>query len=292
MNFFAGGPPDKAHGDPSTAELRQPYDIPSAATQDVDSGAVMATIGGCLGGYSAQNDSAAMGFDFTGAGGDPTGISFFVNGPQAQERKDVTGFQPRVLSVPVPPDTRQVLVHLAFYRDSGRNTYNDGYADNLIFELTPADAPLPRPSCEAPRTGGGGGGGGGGGTGGGGTGGGGGGDGTDGGGGARRSQFPVLQRSHTARISRSRSTIGVPLKCDAHDTPCKGKVTLRAKSTKLGTTKFSVKPAATKTVRVKLGHKAKRRLAALSKKQLRSLRLTAKVTVGSHSATFRLRVTT
>jgi hypothetical protein len=189
-----------------------------------------------------------------------------------------------------------IRVTLLFNRQSGAGTYNDGYADNLLLELTPIGAPLPTVSCTAATPGGGGSGGnGGGGTGGGGTGGG----GTGGGGGvggAPPSPFLVLQKSNSARLSSSKSTIGVPLTCDAHDAPCAGSVTVtmaslpRAASVKLGAASFSIAPAATKSVQVRLGRSARRRLRALSKRQLRRLRLTARVTVGSASTSFRLRL--
>jgi hypothetical protein len=289
MNFFAGGLPDKAHGDPSLVDLTQAYTIPTSAGADIDSGTTMVTIGGCLGGYADQNDSAGLSIDFKdGPDGDRTGLSWGVGGPTATERGNLTRLLPRVVSVPVPGGTRWLFVKLDFRRTSGPGTYNDGYADNLVLRLTPASSPLPTVSCGQPTPGGGGSGGGGGGHGGGGTGGGGGGGGT-GGGGEQRSPFPVLQRSHRAQVSRSK--ISVALTCDAHDATCVGRIALAARGLRLGSARFSVAPGATKSVRVRLGRQARHRLAALSrtKKQLRRLRLTAKVTVGFRSTTFRLR---
>jgi hypothetical protein len=298
--FFAGGRPDTGRGDPSTAALTQDYDIPESAAQDVDSGNALATIGGCLGGYAGQDDSTWLGFDFYfEPDGDRTGPGESVAGPTAAERGNLTRFLPRQVGEVVRRGTRQIVVRLEFVRKSGRDTYNDGYADNLVLRLTPVDSPPPLVTCGQSTPGGGGSGGGGGGTGGGGGGtGGGGGGGTGGGTGGRtpRSQFPVLQRSHSAHISGPR--IGVPLTCDAHDAPCAGRITLaarglrRAASVKLGSARFSVAPAATKTVRVHLGQRTRRRLTALSEKQLRRLRLSARVTVGPQSAAFQLRLRT
>jgi hypothetical protein len=296
MNFFAGGLPDKVHGDPSTSSLFQTYNVPTSAGQEIDSGGAVATIGGCFGGYLSQNDSAGMSVDFLfGPDGDRAGSSLSVGGPTAAARGNLTRFVARAASAAVPARTRTIFVKLEFDRASGPGTYNDGYADNVVLMLTPAGSPPPTVSCAPPPSGGGGSGGGGG-TGGGGTGSGGGGTGGGGtgGGGTPRSQFPVLPRSKSAQVSRS--AISVRLTCDAHDAPCAGKIALAARglrhgaSVKLGSAKFSVAASMTKTVRVRVGRHARRRLAALSKKQLRRVRLTAKVTVGSRSTTFPLRL--
>jgi hypothetical protein len=91
-------------------------------------------------------------------------------------------------------------------------------------------------------------------------------------------------------------TVGVPLTCAGHDSPCTGSVELsvpslpRASSLRLGAAAFSIPPGATQTVRVRLGRKARRRLAALSGKRLRRLPLTVTVTAGSASTTFRMRL--
>jgi hypothetical protein len=286
--FFAGGP------NVASSKRTQSIQIPADAWPDIDANKAIVTIGGCLGGYGAQDDSVDIDVDLFG-GGDrpaPTGDAV-VNGPRAADRGNQTALLPRAVSVPVQSTTRVIDVALNFNRASGPGTYNDGYADNLLVALTPVGAPAPAPSCSVPGTGGGanpgsgtpGGGNPGPGM-----------PGSGGGGTIPSAPFLVKTGATSARLSGSGAKIGVPLKCDGHDSPCTGSVSLtvpslpHASSVKLGSASFSIAPGATKTVQVRLGRSARTRLDALSSRRLKRLRVTANVALGSVRSSFTMRL--
>jgi hypothetical protein len=298
FSFFAGGPP--APNDDDSAlfrerSLTQIVEIPADELPEVKQGSAVATLTGCLGGYGSQDDAVSLsatysaGIDRVPNPGGPT-----LNGPSAAERGGQTELLPRAASVPVDPGATEIHVTVAFVRTSGAATYSDGYADNLGLWLSnPRDPKQPRAACgSVGRPGGGSG------TPGSGGGGGGNGGGNGGGGGTPVSApFLVSAAAGSARLSGSRSAIAVPLACGGHDAPCAGSVGLsvpslpRASSVKLGSASFSIAPGATQAVRVKLGRNSKKRLARLSRRQLRRLPVTATVTMDGASKSFKLRLT-
>jgi hypothetical protein len=289
QNFFAGGPPDKLHGDPDTTTLTQVFDIPPTAGGDVDGGNAVLTLGGCLGGYATQPDGVSLGASFTtGPNGDRTPFpqSMGVSGPTAGERGNQTTLLPRSASVVLPYTTREITVTVSFSRPNGKGTYNDGYADNLMMTLTAPGDPTPAPSCSVPSTGGGGAPTPGGPTPG----------GPPGGGPPRGGPFLLLQGSSSARLNSTRSRVGVPLTCGGHDAPCEGIVSLtlssvpHASSVKLGSRAFSIPPGATKTVQVRLARIARKKVARLPLRQMRRLQVNATVRMSGVSKTFRLRL--
>jgi len=294
-NFFAGGPcsaatnPDACSSDDDSEPYRvrgvyQFIDIPADAVPDVQSGHVIATVTGCLGGYGSQDDTVDLREDFTTAGGIGFQDPGFADslGPSAADRDGQTKLMPRSASAPLDKAAQRIEVSLNFVRRSGAGTYSDGYADNIGLWLTPQGAPVPAPNCGT--VGGSPGGGGGGGS------------GSPGAGSPVAAPFLVKAAAGSAHVSGSRSTIGVPLACGGHDAPCAGSVGLsvpglpRASSVKLGSASFSIAPGATQTVRVRLGRSAKKRLAALSSRRLQRLRVTATVTMGAASSSFPLRL--
>jgi hypothetical protein len=278
-NFFAGGPENPTQINRDSSVLQQQFVIPASADGDVDSGAAIATIGGCLGGYGGQDDSARVSAEFFVVNQD-LGSDLTAQGPNDAARGGQTALLPRASSGKVPVATREIEVFVVFDRHSGAGTYNDGYADNLFLTLTPAGTPTPAATCPqptAPVTPPGGGG-------------------SPGGGGTPASPSLVVGGSSSARLSASRSRIAVSLACPAGGGPCAGTVSLtvpslpHATSVKLGSASFSIAAGATSSVQVRLGHSAKRRLAHLSAKRLRRLRLTARVTGAGGSRSFRLRL--
>ena len=283
-NFFAGGPPNTNGQDDDSAafrfaDLQQSLDV-SGAEEEIDAGTAVATIAGCLGGYGDQNDFVIVSAFFYGPFGNKIG-QVSVDGPGRTERANQTALLPKAAQTNVPPLTRRILFDVQFIRNSGPGTYNDGYADNLLLALAAASAPAPGASCSVPAAGGGPSPGG-------------------GGGGAPGSPtttpFAVTQGSSSARLSRSGSAVAVALTCAGPVTPCTGSVALsaaslpHASSVSLGARSFSIAPGATQAVQVKLGRSAKKRLARLSRRQLRRLRLTATVTMGGVSKSFRLKL--
>src|SRR5262249_22994282 len=272
--FFAGGT------NAARSYREQQILVPAEVQEDVNAGNVELTIGGCLGGYAAQDDSVDIHVDSYLNARDPAGPEVTVQGPLAADRGDQTALLPRVRSVPLERGTEIIDVQLDFQRTSGPGTYTDGSADTLLLALTVRGAPTPSPSCGDPAPSGGNPGGGGGGN---------PGSGTAPGGGGTTPAAPFLVKTSatSARLSGSGATVGVPLTCDGHDSPCAGTVSLtvpslpHASSVKLGATSFSIAPGSTRTIRVRLGRSAKKRLSSLSSGRLRRLRVSAKVTMGS-----------
>jgi hypothetical protein len=124
-NFFAGGW--------SSADTQASWtvDLNSLATE-IDAG-VMWTLSGWLGGYGAQQDAISVTASFLDASGVELGAQTI--GPvTASERAEMTGLLERRSSGGLPSMTRRVVVTVNAIRSSG---YNDGYADNLSFVLSP-----------------------------------------------------------------------------------------------------------------------------------------------------------
>jgi hypothetical protein len=294
-SFFAGGPPN--NGNSSAYVMVQDVTLPAEVRGDVAAGAVQATVGGCLGGWANQNDFVEISAIVSGAGAGEQFLFPNLKGPDANARNNQTDLLPRSVTARLPATTDKVSVRFDFEATSG--SYNDGYADNLMLILSPAGTTPPAPNCAAPMPPGGGGpapapapGSGSGSGSGPGT-----GTGTGSGGpagpGPTFTPFVVSQGSSKATMRSGR--VGVSLECTAHDTPCKGTVRLTvpslsatASSTTLGSKAFSIAAGKTATVKVSLGRRAKARLNRLSSRQLRRLKVSAKVTIGTASSRFAL----
>jgi hypothetical protein len=284
-NFFAGGP--SAGNDTTTtgydAYLESDVALPRAVQPEVSAGDAQYALSACLGGYADQNDYASIfvyAEDSTGQGT----ASWGIDGPEAVHRGGVTELLPEARSGPLDPRTRFFKVVLDFYRESGPNTYNDGYADNVSLRVVPAGASIPAPDCPPP-----------------------------GGGSTPKAPSPSkTSGTNTAagvsRVGRRLTLKGkyalVQLHCALRDTSCKGTLSLAAtglpkvhkstiakhgaKAAKLGAAKFTIAQARTKTVKVKLGRSVRQRLSALSKKRLKKLKITATAKIGSRATKFSL----
>ncbi|HEX6777739.1 MAG TPA: hypothetical protein VF099_06030 [Ktedonobacterales bacterium] len=124
-NFFCGGPSD----DVSTAT--QTIDVSKDALK-LDTGLVGYVLSGWLGGFSDQDDNAALSIQFEDASGKALGKAQI--GPVlAADRNNVTGFLSRTTTGKAPKGTRKIVVTLTMTRVSG--SANDGYADNLSLTL-------------------------------------------------------------------------------------------------------------------------------------------------------------
>jgi hypothetical protein len=120
-NFFAGGEAD------ATSSLSQTIDVSQYATS-IDTGDVKYALSGWLGGYSDQEDNAALTITFKSSAGSALGKGSI--GPvTATERADTTEFLEKSSTGSVPANTRTVVVLLTMVRDQG--TADDGYADDL-----------------------------------------------------------------------------------------------------------------------------------------------------------------
>jgi hypothetical protein len=124
-NFFAGGPSN------SSSEAEQLIDV-TPESAGINSGTVTFTLSGWLGGFSSQNDNATLTADFLGTGNSNLG-SANIGPVFANDRNDVTGMIFETINGNVPVGTQSVDLFLNMNRTDG--DYNDGYADNLSFEL-------------------------------------------------------------------------------------------------------------------------------------------------------------
>jgi hypothetical protein len=291
--FFAGGPA-AAHDDDSPpfqyAIISQEVPLPADSLADVDAGRVQLTLSGCLGGYANQDDYADLIAYPEDSNGNIVVTGTSVLGPQAAERGNQTKLLPKATSIAMPANSRQVYVRLQLQRASGHaDSYNDGYADNVALQLSPAGGPTPTANCSVPTAGGGGGG-----------------SKTPGGRAKPSDSSGTNSAVGLTRVGKSvtfkHATAFVKLHCALHDSACKGTLSLtstlpkahnstaakKAKASKLGTVKFNIPAAKTKTIKVKLKRSIRERLGNLSRKRLKKLEITATAKIGSQSTKFTL----
>lgn len=134
LNYFAGGPSS------ATSTASQNLSLLDLGTL-LDQNRTSFTLSALLGGYGGQNDSCTLRVDFRSAANLTIGTSQI--GPVlASDRSSQSTLLPRTLTGTVPAGTRSISLVLTATRDSG--SYNDGYADNLLFRISagPGDATL------------------------------------------------------------------------------------------------------------------------------------------------------
>ncbi len=76
------------------------------------------------------------------------------------------------------------------------------------------------------------------------------------------------------------------LYCAARDAACRGTVSLRTKSSRLGSARFRIGVGKVGTVKVKIGRKVRRRLAALPRKRLARVKVVATARIGEATTKF------
>ena len=123
--YFAGGPNN------ASSQMTQTVDLSGYATA-IDTGSQAYTLDGWLGGYSTQNDNAAVTVTFQNASGGSLGTATI--GPVlSSDRNGVSSLVERSATGNIPTGTRKMLVTVTFTRTDG--AYNDGALDNLSFVL-------------------------------------------------------------------------------------------------------------------------------------------------------------
>jgi hypothetical protein len=279
-HFFAGGPAD-GHDDNtpafSQALLTQDLDIPADAMNRVKAGGAEATISACLGGYANQDDRVdVLLFAYTTDAATGMVAVGTIKGPRAGDRYNTTGLLPRSTTARLPLTTTSLAVALDFDRASGQSTYNDGYADNVSVRISTTDTTPPEPDCSpiAPS-----------------------------GGPAPSPPAPTPSAADSStntaaplarvgtRLKLRGAVARLKLRCLAHDDDCAGAVSLTSRLGKLGTARFSIAPGEVGTVDVRIARKVRYRLAALSRKRLSRLKITATARIGAAATTFILGAT-
>ncbi len=126
QNFFGGG---------TVARSRLGQTVPLPDQAAIDAGTTGFTLAGLLGGYAGQSDSTTCTVTFLDAGGGT--LSTVTLGPvTVADRRQRTGLFQRATTGTVPAGARTAKVELLFVRAEG--TDNDGYADSLSLEVSPA----------------------------------------------------------------------------------------------------------------------------------------------------------
>jgi endonuclease/exonuclease/phosphatase family metal-dependent hydrolase len=135
-NHFYGGETDSTAA--GTYSVRQSIRIADLAS-DIDADRLQFDASGYFGGWSNQNDTAALIGEFLDGAGGLLG-SFTIGDVTAQQRRDRTTMLFRSLSGDVPVLTRDVRLTLRFNKVAD-GTFSDGSADNLSFVVhTPEPA--------------------------------------------------------------------------------------------------------------------------------------------------------
>lgn len=126
-NFFSGGPSNAESSATQTVSL-------AALASDIDAGLSRFRLSGFLGGFSSQEDHAVLSVRFLSATGAELAITTLPS-VSATDRANVTGLLKRQAAGRVPRQARSAEVTLQLVRTAG--SYNDGYADSLVFTLEP-----------------------------------------------------------------------------------------------------------------------------------------------------------
>jgi PEP-CTERM motif len=130
-NFFAGGENNGA------SSLSQVINL-GTYSDSINTGRTQYDLSAWLGGYTSQNDNAVLSVTFRNASNATLGLSA-LNPVFAAERNFQTGLRLHDTTGFIPVGTENVLISLDLRRTEG--SYNDGYADNLSFKVSPVPEP-------------------------------------------------------------------------------------------------------------------------------------------------------
>ncbi|MBD6614992.1 PEP-CTERM sorting domain-containing protein [Komarekiella sp. 'clone 1'] len=130
-NLFFGG------ADRASSSASQLVDVSDLAST-IDAGQGTFNLSGWLGGYSTDEDSAALNIIFLNQATQSLGIASIAS-PTAAQRNNTTGLFLQSADGFVPIGTRQINVLLNANYTRGR--VNDAYADNLLLVITKVPEP-------------------------------------------------------------------------------------------------------------------------------------------------------
>ncbi len=128
--YFWGGPDSGSAGN-SKETMTQTIDVSSLA-QMIDSASLTYQLSAWLGGYTSQDDSAALSIQFLSASSAALGTAS-VGPVLAKDRQDVTELLQRSANGAVPAQTRSIVVTVTFIKAAAGD--NDGLADDLSLIL-------------------------------------------------------------------------------------------------------------------------------------------------------------
>jgi CxxC motif-containing protein len=89
-------------------------------------------------------------------------------------------------------------------------------------------------------------------------------------------------------VTLGRAYAKLKLRCVARDSNCKGSVSLKTRTARLGSARFKIASGKSATVKVKLKRSARKRLAHLSRKRLAKLKVIAIAKIGKETTRFTL----
>lgn len=133
--FFAGGPSS------ASSSISQTISLGSLAGL-IDSGNAGYEFSGWFGGFSSQEDWAALQLSFLDSSSATLGF-VSIGGVTAADRSSLNSLLFRSTDGTVPVGATSALLTLSATRAAG--SYNDGYADNLSFSVTA----IPEPATSA-----------------------------------------------------------------------------------------------------------------------------------------------
>lgn len=140
--FFSGGPEN------ASSSISQTIDL-EGYVQGIRAGDFSFAMSGYFGGWTTQPDNAVMTADFLDEDNNILS-SQSIGRVTPQERNNISGLLLRSATGEIHRQTRSVRILVTFTRVNGMH-YNDGYADNLHFELVPKPA-LQKPPVQIART--------------------------------------------------------------------------------------------------------------------------------------------
>jgi hypothetical protein len=126
LGFFAGG------NNQVISVMRQAHALTAFASA-IAAGHATYKVSGFFGGWSSQNDNAKLTVTFVDASKKVIGTPVVIGAVKAADRNSVTGLFLRSGSGSVPTNAATVRFAVTFTRTDG--SYNDGYADNLSFQV-------------------------------------------------------------------------------------------------------------------------------------------------------------
>ncbi len=130
-NYFSGGPQNGSSSATQTISL-------AGLASAIDSGGLIAKLSGYLGGFDNQDDSTTLTAVFRASGGGSLG-SVSIGPVLSADRGNVSQLVFRLNTAAIPAGTRSVEITLVATQTNP--AYNDGYADNLGFEVTSGGTP-------------------------------------------------------------------------------------------------------------------------------------------------------
>jgi hypothetical protein len=141
--FFAGGPDP----DDGVSSATQVVSVATYAAA-IDAGTDPVALSALLGGYTSQNDNAAVVATFLDVNNAPLGTPLTIGPVDAAARMNLSTLLPESTTGTLPAGTRSISIAITMTRTDG--AYDDGYVDNVSLTLGTATPTTTPPVATAP----------------------------------------------------------------------------------------------------------------------------------------------